>query len=67
MTIASTDGRDTRPDGDVCESIDGGDALLDRWLSNPPRRHVPSSRPPPSDARDAPEPIGDSVADAWFR
>ncbi|HEX8791916.1 MAG TPA: hypothetical protein VF765_13270 [Polyangiaceae bacterium] len=67
MTIASRDGRDARPDADVCESIDGGDELLDRWLSKPPRRHALSSRPPPADAREPPEPIGDSVADAWFR
>lgn len=67
MTIASSDGRDARPDGDVSESIDGADDLLDRWLSKPPRRHALSSRPPPAEARESHEPIGDSVADAWFR
>jgi hypothetical protein len=67
MGTAWSDGRETRPDGEVRESIDGGDDLLDRWLSQAPRGRARSSRPPPSEAKDAPEPIGDSVADAWFR
>lgn len=69
MAIAWTDGREARPvAGDVCEDIDGGgDGLLDRWLSQGAPRLQLSSRPPPKGAREELEPIGDSVADAWFR
>jgi hypothetical protein len=66
MGTVRSDGRETRPDGEVCESIDGNDELLDRWLSAP-RGRAWSSHPPPAEARTAREPIGDSVADAWFR
>jgi len=66
MGTVRGDGREMRPDGEVCESIDGGDELLDRWLSAR-RGRAGSSRPPPAEARAAPEPIGDSIADAWFR
>lgn len=61
------EGRVARPDGEVCEPTDGADELLDRWLSRAPRPRALSSRPPPADAGAAREPIGDSVADAWFR
>lgn len=67
MSIAWSDGREPRPDGEVCESIDGGDDLLDRWLSQTPRGRAWSSRPPATEANEAREPIGDTVADAWFR
>jgi hypothetical protein len=67
METPRSDGRDTRPDGEVCESIDGGDELLDRWLSQAQRGRAWSSRPPPAEERETREPIGDSVADAWFR
>jgi hypothetical protein len=67
MATAWSDGRATRPDGEVCESIDGGDELLDRWLARTPRRRAWSSRPPAPETREAREPIGDSIADAWFR
>jgi len=44
------------------------DSLLEHWLETPPRR-VPSSRPPPSGGSERPThvPIGDTVADDWFR
>jgi hypothetical protein len=67
MGTVRSHGRDTRPDGEVSESVEGGDELLDRWLSQAPRGRPWSSRPPPAEAREAREPIGDSVADAWFR
>jgi hypothetical protein len=67
MGTAWSDGRATRPDGEVCESIDDGDELLDRWLSRAPRRRASSSRPPAAETREAHEPIGDSIADGWFR
>jgi hypothetical protein len=60
-------GREARPDGEVCESIDGGDDLLDRWCSRAPRARASSSRPPRAEPKESREPIGDSVADAWFR
>ena len=66
MSTAWSDGRATRSDGEVCESIDDGDELLDRWLSRAPPRRASSSRPPAAEG-EAREPIGDSVADAWFR
>jgi hypothetical protein len=60
-------GREARPDGEVCESNDGSDDLLDRWCSQTLRARAWSSRPPKAEAREARELIGDSVADAWFR
>lgn len=67
METGLGDGRVARPDGEVCEPTDGIDEMLDRWLSQAPRPRVLSSRPPPADRTAAREPIGDSVADAWFR
>jgi hypothetical protein len=67
MGTVGSDGRGARPDGEVCESLGGADELLDRWLSAPRGRAGSSRPPPPVEARAAPEPIGDSIADAWFR
>jgi hypothetical protein len=67
MTTSLGSGREARPDGEVCESIDGSDDMLDRWCSQTPHARAWSSRPPRAAAREAREPIGDSVADAWFR
>jgi hypothetical protein len=54
---------DTRPDETLPRNED---ALLERWLASPPARRPMSSRPPPHEAL-ARDPLGDDVADAWFR
>ncbi len=45
------------------------DSLLERWLARAPSRKIRiASTPPPIPYRTAPlEPIGDDVADAWFK
>lgn len=47
-------------------SINPEDPLLASWLQRQAARRPMSSWPPRSEAAPAREPLGDSVADAWF-
>ncbi len=64
-TRASDAGRAPTPEPER-PSLTRGDELFKEWLARPPARS-PSSRPAAS-ARDEPrDPLGDAVADRWFR
>ena len=56
------------PEPDRRENADD-DPLLDRWLATPPpsctRIRVASDRPPAAPPAD--KPIGDDLADGWFK
>jgi hypothetical protein len=46
--------------------VEDDDALLQGWLAKSRPRKSPSTRPRPESAS-PPAPIGDSIADRWFR
>jgi hypothetical protein len=68
MTLFDPDTHLQRPPP---EAEPDDDALLERWLSQsalPARAHRPPSLPPRhTDDAEPPAPLGDDVADSWFK